>query len=220
METEQVQNQPQEPVQAQPQPQMQPQQPQVKKQKSSLAVIIILVILTISGIGFSIFELTQNMSLQSDKEKLEQKISSLEAKIKEEPETPSVADDVLEYEHYDGFEPGANYNVKINYTTKELHIEVTNFCSAVDCPARTSEYSTTLTDTEIEKVKKITSKKDYDMNSLSSALESIAQDTEVMYPNRYGTYEAEYDLDKDGKVTRREFGDVFLDSILVSPTTH
>ena len=135
---------------------------------------------------------------------------------------PTNPADELVYEWQDRSIPGGEYKVNLNYATGHIQVIETRFCSAVDCPPTTVEYTGDLTKDELEKIKTIT-KGDYDVDLLTSALKSLAKDgvyktkSDLEEENReiyWLELYAEYDLNGDDVVTNQEFGNKFLDYII------
>ena len=123
---------------------------------------------------------------------------------------------VIKFEFYDDFIPGASYNVEIDTNTKILKIHEAHFCSALDCDTRYVDNEVHLTEKEyvlIVKVWKKTKDNDNIKSYFVGALSNIASDDSIMYDSSDSSYESEYDLNNDGIVTDREFGNVYLENI-------
>ena len=121
-----------------------------------------------------------------------------------------------------GGAPGANYSVKINKLTKTIHTKEEHGDSTVGGKGSYSENNIKLTDDEYKKVIKIlifkgaifpfTQSREY----LAEALCDISKGDEMFaeIENGKNGYLSEDDINNDGKVTHREFGDTWLDAIL------
>lgn len=148
---------------------------------------------------------------------------------KENTVISSGTNGVLNYHLESMGTPGGSYDVSINFSTKVVEVREVNYCSALDCESTTYNNKIELTDDELVKVRKIVEKIDFsddtnDKNSdvkehLSMALASIVRGDEVMHTRSeskeyYDDLYGEDDLNKDGVVTRREFGDSCLDTTL------
>lgn len=131
----------------------------------------------------------------------------------------STNENILEYEYYDNYVPGASYVIKIDYENSSLYVKKTSFCSTVGCKPFTDEKNGKLTNEEIELIKKIISKEDYNKDYLSHALSNIVYGDDIMKRKEddqqyWNDSYSKYDINNDGIVTYREFGDVFLEQIL------
>lgn len=119
------------------------------------------------------------------------------------------------YTYNDGYAPGETYKIRINKITKVMHGKFKHQCSTVDNCDKTYRYSVKLTKDEYKKVMKLWNNK----KTLSPILESICENNKVLAKSCeewekefYGDLEEckEFDLNSDGKITSREFGDVSL----------
>jgi len=128
-----------------------------------------------------------------------------------------IVDDVeIKFEFYDDFIPGASYTVEIDNDTKILKIHEEHFCSALDCDTTYVYNEIELTNEEYVLIVKVWKKinDDYDGKTyFVSALSNIASNDNVMYDSSDPFYEKEYDLNNDGVITDREFGNVYLKNI-------
>lgn len=110
--------------------------------------------------------------------------------------------------------PPTTYNITINTFTKKMSVIEKESCSAVNCKGTTYNNSIVLTKEEYTLIKKIIKKYgNQKYEYLCSALSSISKHKEVMSTNGTSYYEEEYDINKDGTVTSREFGLIFLNYI-------
>ncbi|MBR4693598.1 MAG: hypothetical protein IKP07_02190 [Bacilli bacterium] len=133
---------------------------------------------------------------------------------------------MFEFVTEDGGIPGNTYIVTMGFEKKSLHVIKVMGCSALDCEVSDEESYTTLTDDELSKVKEILSKidfseryKHFDLKvSLAKALNNIATDQKIISSKEkeeetYNNVYKKYDINNDGTVTGREYGDSYLDSI-------
>ena len=133
---------------------------------------------------------------------------------------------MFEFVTEDGEIPGNTYIVTIGFEKKSLHVIEVSGCSALDCEVSNEESYTTLTDDELSKAKEILGKidfseryKHFDLKvSLASALNNIASDQKIISSKEkdeetYNNIYKKYDINNDGTVTGREFGNSYLDNI-------
>ena len=182
---------------------VQPVVPETKKHDNSLAIII-LAILLVGSLIFGGYELWQNITLREENAKLKN--------TNDQQKTSS--NQILEYEYEDKHIPPTTYKIKLDYSTKELSVDEHRGCSALDCDGADYEKKITLTDDEIEKITTITSETGYNRDSLSPALAALAHGSAVMERKGDVAYDRKTDLDNDGVVTYREFGNSWLDTII------
>lgn len=121
-----------------------------------------------------------------------------------------------------GGAPGGSYSVKLNKLTKTIYTKEVHGDSTVGGEGGFSENSIKLTDNEYKKVIKIlifkgaifpfTQNREY----LAEALCDISKGDEIFaeIENGKNGYLSKDDMNNDGKVTHREFGDSWLDTIL------
>ncbi len=123
---------------------------------------------------------------------------------------------VFEFSYSDDHIPPSEFQIRVNYDSKELYVHEEHSCSAVDCSENKSDNTIKLTDEEMEKISKIT-EDDFDRSYLTDALSSLAHDSEVMAKKDDSSWDDMYkdaDQDGDGVVTNREFGNMYLDILL------
>lgn len=123
------------------------------------------------------------------------------------------------FEYTNNIIPPTTYLVKINKYLfyKELIVEEYQSCSAVDCDGTTKKNKIILTDDEYEKIVNIMNKDTYGndiWDLIYRAIANLSEDDSIMWNESDYGYELEEDLNQDGKVTGREFGNYILDSIL------
>ena len=151
--------------------------PETKKH-NHLLIILILAILFVGSCVFGGYELWRNLTLSEENANLRTTIENLSKNTDNQQEMSD--NQILEYEYADDYIPPTTYKIKLNYGTKELYVYVFNSCSAVDCDGNAFENKIILTDDEAKKIATITSKTEYDKDTLSSALSDLARDSEVM----------------------------------------
>lgn len=179
-----------------------------------LPIIIVLAVVATGALAFGGLELSQNISLNKENEEL--RLASQESAKNNAQKEKQESEKILEYKYTDEATPPTTYKIKLNFDTKELYAYEYESCSAVDCEGSESANTVILTDNEIEKIRTITETAGYNKGHLSSALCSLVLDTKIFTTadEEEGSYEAEYDLDGDGTITYREFGNKFLNSII------
>ena len=170
---------------------MKPQgQPTDSRKCKHTLISVVLAILAIGGLGFGGYKLWQN-----------------------------AKKDVAKYYFEDNSIPGGNYYVEINYDTKSLFVKEENYCSAVDCDSSVEENTVVLSNDELATIKQVLAT-DFDESSLGGALSSLAKNDEIMeskddHEEKYWlAIYAQDDLNMDGIITYREFGNAWLNTIL------
>ena len=117
------------------------------------------------------------------------------------------------YTYEDHTIPGNKYKIKLNTITKELKGEFHHYCSFEDCETSIYKYSITLTKDEYKKIMKLWN----DKEMLSSILETLCENDKIFYNSFEDSREEnledynKLDLNSDGKITSREFGNRWLD---------
>ncbi len=107
---------------------------------------------------------------------------------------------------------GSNSIVRINKYTRVVHAEFSRYCDLVGgCEDIDTTYKCTvkLTSDEYKKLKKLWWRC---RGGLSAALESICKGNEI-FEHSKAEYD-EYDINSDGKITYREFGNKSLDYLI------
>ncbi len=134
---------------------------------------------------------------------------------------------IVSYHIFDGGAPGTAYEVELILDTKMVWVEKIPGCSALDCDVSSSNFRTTLTNEEFEKVMIVLNKIDFSTEDkhvrlksmLAAALYHIAADQGVFFSKEeneesFNMYYKEYDDNNDGIVTQREFGNHYLNTIV------
>lgn len=106
-------------------------------------------------------------------------------------------------------EPLSFYKMEINRLTRKLTLNENSYCIDKDCNDNVSHASIILTDEEYSYIKVIL-KHDYDKFSFLRALSTLVKDDEVMFSLDQEGYDAKDDLNNDGIITYREFGNSYL----------
>lgn len=130
----------------------------------------------------------------------------------------------------DGYEPGNAYDININQDTQVLLIKITSFCSALDCETKYYDYEITLTNDELSKINNFFNKykecQDFSVNEgIGDILEALARDNEVFETienieklqaegYHYNDNLIARDINNDGQITYREFGNGWLNDVL------
>ena len=142
------------------------------------------------------------------------------------PEKECLAN-VIYFNINDGMIPGSSYEFNLNLETKDVYVKVDHWCSYEGCNPTKTQGKGTLNDDEFAKAMKVIKKIDINDNdkqlklkaAFASAIEKIAQGDAVFAtkensPNDFDSNYKMYDVDNNGIVTCKEFGDKYLDDIV------
>ena len=114
----------------------------------------------------------------------------------------------------DDASPTTKYNITINKLSRILSVESNHSDSTGQTRGYTTNNNIKLSSQEYWKIWFIYYFMPFDRDYLILALDDIALDSEIMYNSNDDFYEEDYDINKDGVVLHREFGNSFLNIIL------
>ena len=193
-----------------------PIQPAPQAPKKSRRIVRIVIVASVFIVGVIVGVVTANLTQQTD--------------TSNEPTTVATEKqnkDTIHFSINDADSSGYNYEVSIDFAKKTLKFTKTS-CDAENCETSPETTNATLTDAEVEKIRAALSNLDLEnednnreekLSLILGALEYIALGDEKMATKAedesgedtfYAFYD-EYDLNNDGVVTYREFGDSYLD---------
>ena len=114
------------------------------------------------------------------------------------------------------YEDSLNYKITITKITKSLNIETIKYCDVLEsCTNEISKNKISLTSEEYKKIKNILRQKNYNKKHLVNALDTLAKNEKIMFKNGEEFYDLKEDLNKDGIITYREYGNIYLNNLIL-----
>lgn len=170
------------------------------KKKNYLIIFIILIILVMS---------ITTINLKKSKNK--EKDPSKDLEYIYEPDKTIMYTDTSDDEK--------NYKITMFYKKSEMIVEIQNICHSQECEQNSDNYQTTLTKDEKNNIGKLLEKYDEKQSEYRDVIISIAslgKNIKEKTNKEASDYNKDEDIDNDGIITYREFGNYTIAKLLKS----